>query len=137
MAVAAGAGEDFHQFDRCLKKAGQLLCRLLHFQARHKARILRCDTDRTVICVAGAHAKTSNGLNCGIRNSHCIGAERQSLGKVRGFTQTTRYDERNIGLLEIIKMASGTGQGGNCRDRDIIAEYEGRRACAAAAPRRV
>ena len=57
--IAAGASDDLHQLVGCIKKIMKLLGGGIYNQPTAQGRFLGCNTDRTEIRGAGAHAQTS------------------------------------------------------------------------------
>ena len=59
-------------------------------------RLLRRDSDRAIVGVAGAHAEAADRLDRGIGDGDRVGAERQRLGEVGGRAQAAGDDQRHV-----------------------------------------
>ena len=88
-------------------------------------RLLRCDADWAIVCMAGAHGNAADRLHGRIGQRNRIGPQSQRLDKISGLTQAPRYDQRNISTAGTVEMPAGAGQRRDCWHRNIVAEDNG------------
>ena len=68
--------------------------------------LLRRNTDGAIIRMTGPHPKTANRLQGGIRDRNSIRAQGERFGEIRGCSEPTRNDERDIFMSIRIKVTT-------------------------------
>ncbi len=134
MIVTTCARHHLHQLNGRIEKILKLLCRLLDNNPADEMRLLRRDTDRTIIGVAGPHRNASDSLHRRVGERDRVGAKRQCLYEIGWLSQAAGDDKAHIVFRRFIQMASCPRERRYCGNRYVIAEYDGGGAGASAPP---
>ena len=89
-------------------------------------RFLRCDPDRAIVCVTGAHSDTADCLHCGIGNCNRIRTQCQRLDEICRFSEASGNHQGDTLGIGIVEMLSGPCKGRDRRDGYIVTEDDRR-----------
>jgi hypothetical protein len=112
--VAAGPRQNLHELYTCSKITRQAFRADLHIQPFAQFRLLRRNTNWTVVGVAHSRRDTADRLHCRVAYGDCIRAQGHGLCEVFSHTQPPCDHQRHLSARPRIQMLPGPGQ---CRDR--------------------
>ena len=84
-----------HQVCRCVEEPRKPIGSNLNRQTVTQMLLLRRDTDRAVVCMAGTHPNAADSLNGSVGYRYRVCSQRHCLGKVRRMSQSARDDQRH------------------------------------------